>query len=110
MGDELGGHMVSGHVDGLAEIVEIINEGDAKRYKLKAPDKLALYIAPKGSVTLDGTSLTINEVDGSIFDVLIIGHTQSVTTWGAREVGDKVNIEIDQLAPTCCKIDRAHDK
>lgn len=98
MGDELGGHMVSGHVDARAEIVEIINEGDAKRFKLKAPDELALYISPKGSVTLDGTSLTVNEVDGSTFDVLIIRHTQEVTTWGTREVGDEVNIEIDQLA------------
>lgn len=98
MGDELGGHMVSGHVDGRAQIVDIIHEGDAKRFKLKAPDDLALYIAPKGSVTLDGTSLTVNEVDGSIFDVLIISHTQDVTTWGSRDVGDEVNIEIDQLA------------
>lgn len=98
MGDELGGHMVSGHVDARAQIVEIINEGDAKRFKLKAPDELALYIAPKGSVTLDGTSLTVNNVDGAVFDVLIIRHTQEVTTWGAREVGEEVNIEIDQLA------------
>lgn len=98
MGDELGGHMVSGHVDARAEIVEIINEGDAKRFKLKAPDELALYISPKGSVTLDGTSLTVNEVDGPTFDVLIIRHTQEVTTWVTREVGEEVNIEIDQLA------------
>lgn len=98
MGDELGGHMVSGHVDARAKIVEIIAEGDAKRFKLKTPDELALYISPKGSVTLDGTSLTVNEVDGPIFDVLIIRHTQDVTTWGMREVGDEVNIEIDQLA------------
>jgi riboflavin synthase len=98
MGDELGGHMVSGHVDARAEIIEISDEGDAKRFTLKAPDELALFISPKGSITLDGTSLTVNEVDGSIFDVLIIRHTQEVTTWGTREVGDLVNIEIDQLA------------
>lgn len=98
MGDELGGHMVSGHVDGRAEIVEKIMEGDAVRFRFKAPDELALFIAPKGSVTLDGTSLTINEVDGSVFDVLLIRHTQEVTTWGQRDVGDEVNIEIDQMA------------
>lgn len=98
MGDELGGHMVSGHVDGRAEIVEKLMEGDAVRFRFKAPDELALFIAPKGSVTLDGTSLTINEVDGSVFDVLLIRHTQEVTTWGQRDVGDEVNIEIDQMA------------
>ncbi|MEO9459992.1 MAG: riboflavin synthase [Lentilitoribacter sp.] len=98
MGDELGGHMVSGHVDGKAEIIEKIMEGDAVRFRFKAPDDLAIFIAPKGSVTLDGTSLTINEVDGSIFDVLLIKHTQEVTTWGQRQVGDMVNIEIDQMA------------
>lgn len=98
MGDELGGHMVSGHVDGKAEIIEKIMEGDAVRFRFKAPDELALFIAPKGSVTLDGTSLTINEVDGAVFDVLLIRHTQEVTTWGQRDVGDEVNIEIDQMA------------
>lgn len=98
IGDELGGHMVSGHVDGRAEIVEKIMEGDAVRFRFKAPEDLALFIAPKGSVTLDGTSLTINEVDGPVFDVLLIRHTQDVTTWGQRDVGDEVNIEIDQMA------------
>lgn len=98
MGDELGGHMVSGHVDGKAKIIEKIMEGDAVRFRFKAPDELALFIAPKGSVTLDGTSLTINEVDGAVFDVLLIRHTQEVTTWGQRDVGDEVNIEIDQMA------------
>lgn len=98
MGDELGGHMVSGHVDGKAEIIEKIMEGDAVRFRFKAPDELALFIAPKGSVTLDGTSLTINEVGGAVFDVLLIRHTQEVTTWGQRDVGDEVNIEIDQMA------------
>lgn len=98
MGDELGGHMVSGHVDGKAKIIEKIMEGDAVRFRLNAPDDLAIFIAPKGSVTLDGTSLTINEVDGPIFDVLLIKHTQEVTTWGQRQVGDMVNIEIDQMA------------
>jgi riboflavin synthase len=98
MGDELGGHMVSGHIDGKAEIIEKIMEGDAVRFRFKAPDDLVIFIAPKGSVTLDGTSLTINEVDGPIFDVLLIKHTQEVTTWGQRQVGDMVNIEIDQMA------------
>lgn len=98
MGDELGGHMVSGHVDAKAEIVDMTDEGDAVRFSIKAPEDLALFIAPKGSVTLDGTSLTINEVEGSVFDVLLIRHTQEVTTWGERKVGDEVNIEIDQMA------------
>jgi riboflavin synthase len=98
MGDEFGGHMVSGHVDGKAEIVDIIDEGDAVRFKLQVPQDLALYISPKGSVTLDGTSLTINGVEGQIFDVLLIRHTQEVTTWGARKIGDEVNIEVDQMA------------
>jgi riboflavin synthase len=90
--------MVSGHIDGKAEIIEKIMEGDAVRFRFKAPDDLVIFIAPKGSVTLDGTSLTINEVDGPIFDVLLIKHTQEVTTWGQRQVGDMVNIEIDQMA------------
>lgn len=98
MGDEFGGHMVSGHVDGKAEIIDIIDEGDAVRFKLQAPDDLKLYISPKGSVTLDGTSLTINGVEGRIFDVLLIRHTQEVTTWGVRKIGDEVNIEVDQMA------------
>ena len=98
IGDELGGHLVSGHVDGTAMIVGRRDEGDAVRFTLRAPDALARFIAPKGSVALDGTSLTVNGVDGSEFDVLIIKHTLGVTTWGVRGVGDHVNLEIDQMA------------
>ena len=98
VGDELGGHIVSGHVDDKAEIVKVEQEGEATRYTLKAPDAFAKFIAPKGSVALDGTSLTVNRVEGSLFDVLIIRHTQQVTTWGERKVGDKVNLEVDTMA------------
>lgn len=98
VGDELGGHIVSGHVDGLAEIVEMHPEGDSVRYTFEAPRALARFIAPKGSVALDGTSLTVNEVADTRFGVNIIPHTQEVTTWGASMVGDKVNLEIDTLA------------
>lgn len=98
IGDELGGHIVSGHVDGRARIVERREEGDAVRFTLEAPDELARFVAPKGSVALDGTSLTVNRVDGARFDVLLILHSLSVTTWGDRRVGDEVNIEIDTMA------------
>ena len=98
MGDELGGHIVSGHVDGLGEIISIEPEGGSKRFRFKAPNDIAHFIAQKGSVTLDGTSLTVNEVDGEMFGVNIIPHTQAVTTWGHARVGDAVNIEIDMLA------------
>jgi riboflavin synthase len=98
MGDELGGHIVSGHVDGVGEIISITPEGDSKRFRFKAPDDIARFIAQKGSVTLDGTSFTVNEVEGNQFGVNIIPHTQAVTTWGHARVGDAVNIEIDMLA------------
>jgi riboflavin synthase len=98
IGDELGGHIVSGHVDGTARIVGRDDEGDAVRFTLEAPEALARFIAPKGSVALDGTSLTVNGVDGTRFDVLLIHHSLSVTTWGDRQVGDEVNIEIDTMA------------
>lgn len=98
IGDELGGHIVSGHVDGTAEIVARKDEGDAVRFTLEAPRELARFIAPKGSVALDGTSLTVNKVEGTRFDVLLIHHSLTVTTWGERQVGDKVNLEIDTMA------------
>ena len=98
IGDELGGHLVSGHVDGVASIIERTDEGDAVRFALNAPNALARFVAPKGSVALDGTSLTVNGVDGARFDVLIIKHTLAVTTWGERGIGDCVNLEIDQMA------------
>lgn len=98
VGDELGGHIVSGHVDGTAVIEEMHDEGDSTRITFRAPHELARFIAPKGSVALNGTSLTVNEVDGDRFGVNLIPHTQQVTTWGAAKVGDRVNLEIDTLA------------
>lgn len=98
VGDELGGHIVSGHVDGMARIVSITPEGDSKRFVFRAPEPLARFIAPKGSVALNGTSFTVNAVEGVEFGVNIIPHTQSVTTWGSVAAGADVNIEIDTLA------------
>ncbi|TPW31867.1 riboflavin synthase [Pararhizobium mangrovi] len=98
IGDELGGHLVSGHIDGTATIVAVIAEGEATRFRLRAPDALARFIAPKGSVALDGTSLTVNQVEGNEFDVLLIRHSLAVTTWGERHEGDAVNLEVDQMA------------
>lgn len=98
VGDELGGHIVTGHVDGVAEIVAMQDEGDSTRVTLRAPKDLARFIAPKGSVALNGTSLTVNDVDGCDFGINFIPHTKEVTTWGDVAVGDKVNLEIDTLA------------
>lgn len=98
VGDELGGHIVSGHVDGVALVKAIRDEGDSTRVTLEAPKDLARFVAPKGSVALNGTSLTVNEVDGAEFGINFIPHTKKVTTWGAVEVGDRVNLEIDTLA------------
>lgn len=97
-GDELGGHIVSGHVDGLARIVDIRTDGESRRFTFEAPEHLAIYIAPKGSVALDGTSLTVNEVSDTRFGVNIIPHTLTVTTWGAKSSGQHVNLEVDQFA------------
>ncbi|TIS12208.1 MAG: riboflavin synthase [Mesorhizobium sp.] len=107
IGDELGGHIVSGHVDGTAEIVERREEGDAVRFTLEAPRHLAKFIAPKGSVALDGTSLTVNKVEATRFDVLLIQHSLSVTTWGERQAGDRVNIEIDTMARYAARLAEA---
>ncbi|WP_118135730.1 riboflavin synthase [Oceanicella sp. SM1341] len=98
VGDELGGHIVSGHVDGTAEILSLTPEGDSIRYRFRAPKALARFIAPKGSVALNGTSLTVNEVEGLEFGVNIIPHTRAETTWGDARAGDRVNLEIDTLA------------
>jgi len=98
VGDELGGHIVSGHVDGLAEVVSVRHEGGSVRVTFRAPEALAKFIAPKGSVALNGTSLTVNEVSGAEFGVNLIPHTQEVTTWGEVAVGDKVNLEVDTMA------------
>ena len=98
VGDELGGHIVSGHVDGVAEVIAMQDEGDSTRVTLRAPEALAKYIAPKGSVALNGTSLTVNEVEGCDFGINFIPHTKEVTTWGDVAVGDRINLEIDTLA------------
>ncbi|MDO5614113.1 MAG: riboflavin synthase [Paracoccus sp. (in: a-proteobacteria)] len=98
VGDELGGHIVSGHVDGVARIVDLCPEGDSLRLTFDAPAALARFIAPKGSVALNGTSLTVNEVDGTRFGINLIPHTREVTNWGAAQAGDAVNLEIDTLA------------
>ena len=98
VGDELGGHIVSGHVDGVAEVVSIMDEGDSTRVQLRAPDDLARFIASKGSVALNGTSLTVNEVEGNVFGINFIPHTKDFTTWGDIALGDMINLEIDTLA------------
>ena len=98
VGDELGGHMVAGHVDGLATVVARENMTDMARIVFRAPRDLGRFIAPKGSVALDGVSLTVNAVEGDTFSVLIIPHTLSVTTFGALKKGDDVNLEVDTMA------------
>lgn len=97
-GAELGGHIVTGHVDGVVRIVDIRPDGDSRRFSFEAPEHLSMYIAPKGSVALDGTSLTVNEVAGDRFGVNLIPHTLTVTTWGAKSAGDLVNLEVDLMA------------
>jgi riboflavin synthase len=98
IGDELGGHLVTGHVDGLAGLVRREDLGGTARLTLQAPARLARFIAPKGSVALDGVSLTVNEVEGDAFSVLIIPHTLAVTTLGALQPGDALNLEVDLMA------------
>jgi riboflavin synthase len=98
VGDELGGHMVSGHVDGTAEILARRDFDGMAHFAFRAPKDLARFIAVKGSVALDGTSLTVNAVMGDVFEALLIPHTLAVTTWGERKAGDRVNLEVDQMA------------
>jgi len=102
LGEELGGHIVTGHVDGVAEVVDVAPDGDSRRIAIRVPGDLAPFLAPKGSVTVDGVSLTVNtvedRVDGTRFGINLIPHTQSVTTLGGLEAGQAVNIEIDVLA------------
>lgn len=97
-GDELGGHVVSGHVDGVARIVSVTPDGDSFRFSFEAPAELARFIAPKGSVALSGTSLTVNEAEGRTFGVNLIPHTLTQTTWGRKTPGDFVNLEVDVFA------------
>ena len=98
VGDELGGHIVSGHVDGTARIIAMVEDGASTRVTFDMPQNLAHFIAPKGSVALNGTSLTINHVSGQNFDINFIPHTKNTTTWAAARVGDIVNMEVDMLA------------
>lgn len=98
VGDELGGHIVSGHVDGVGEVVSIVVEGGSHRVRIRAPRPLHRFIAPKGSITVEGVSLTVNEVEDDIFGVNLIPHTWDVTTLGQLAVGARVNLEIDMLA------------
>ncbi|HRO13657.1 MAG TPA: riboflavin synthase [Paracoccus sp. (in: a-proteobacteria)] len=107
VGDELGGHIVSGHVDGVARIEALVPEGDSLRVTLEAPAHLARFIAPKGSVALNGASLTVNEVEGNRFGVNLIPHTRAVTTWGQVRTGDAVNLEIDTLARYVARLAQA---
>lgn len=107
VGDELGGHIVSGHVDGVAEVVSLTPEGDSLRVRFRAPAPLARFIAPKGSVALNGTSLTVNEVEGAEFGVNFIPHTRAATTWGEVAAGDLVNLEIDTLARYVARLGEA---
>lgn len=98
VGDELGGHIVSGHVDGVGEVVSVTPEGGSHRVRIRVPRPLHRYIAPKGSITVEGVSLTVNEVEDDVFGVNIIPHTWDVTTLGQLKPGGRVNIEIDMLA------------
>ncbi len=98
VGDELGGHIVSGHVDGIAKVSSIKDEGDSTRFMFEVPEELARFIAPKGSVALNGTSLTVNEVKDNSFGINLVPHTKKVTSWGKTKVGDPINLEIDTLA------------
>ena len=107
VGDELGGHIVTGHVDGIAEIVSMKPEGESTRVTLQAPVALSRFIASKGSIALDGVSLTVNEVDGSRFGVNIIPHTSKVTTFGRQKPGAKVNLEVDLMARYVARLVKA---
>jgi riboflavin synthase len=98
LGDEMGGHIVSGHVDGIGRVLSRRPEGDSLRFVIEVPVALARFIAPKGSVAIDGVSLTVNEVEGATFGVNIIQHTQERTSFGTAAPGQAVNIEIDMLA------------
>ena len=104
VGDALGGHLVSGHVDGMGRVRSITDRGDAREIWFEAPEGLLPFIAPKGSVCIDGVSLTINEVKEDAFMIGVIPHTLTVTTLGVRAVGDAVNLEVDQLARYVARI------
>jgi riboflavin synthase len=107
IGDELGGHLVSGHVDGVAKLAARKDFDGMAHFDIVAPHALAKFIAEKGSVALDGTSLTVNKVDGDAFAVLLIPHTLAVTTWGLRKAGDDINIEVDVMARYAARLSEA---
>ena len=107
LGDEMGGHIVSGHVDGLAVISSIDIEGESWRIKITAPENLKKFVAAKGSVALEGISLTVNHVDNALFDINVIPHTLDVTTLGNRKIGDHLNMEIDMLARYVARLNEA---
>jgi riboflavin synthase len=114
VGDELGGHMVTGHVDGIAEILlrETVTAGDdpwgpSARFEVRVPRPLAPFVAEKGSVALDGVSLTVNGVEGDVLSVLIIPHTLAVTTWGRRHAGERLNLEVDLMARYAARLAEA---
>lgn len=110
VGDELGGHIVAGHVDGLATLTKREDLTEMSRLTLRAPKPLARFIAPKGSVALDGVSLTVNEVDGDAFTVLIIPHTLKVTTLGALVAGDQMHLEVDLMARYAARLMQPHER
>lgn len=117
IGDELGGHIVTGHVDGVAELIarEVVTDGDdtwgeTSRFTLRAPADTARYIAEKGSICIDGTSLTVNTVEDDVFSVLLIPHTLQVTTWGLRQPGDRINLEVDMMARYAARLAEAQAK
>jgi riboflavin synthase len=107
IGDELGGHLVSGHVDGVAKLAARKDFDGMAHFDIVAPHALAKFIAEKGSVALDGTSLTVNKVDGDAFTILLIPHTLAVTTWGLRKAGDDINIEVDVMARYAARLSEA---
>lgn len=107
LGDEMGGHLVTGHVDGVATIVSRDDEDGCARFTIEAPKGFAKYVAAKGSVALDGTSLTVNSVDGGRFTILLIPHTLAVTSWGGRHAGDPLNFEVDLMARYIARLNEA---
>jgi riboflavin synthase len=107
LGEEMSGHLVTGHIDGVATVVGRDDLGESTRFTFEAPPQLARFIAAKGSVALDGTSLTVNKVEGNRFECLLIPHTLQVTTWNERKVGDRVNLEVDLIARYVARLQEA---
>jgi riboflavin synthase len=107
IGDELGGHVVTGHIDGVAKILAVEPFDGMSRFVIEAPAALARFIAEKGSIALDGTSLTVNSVAGNEFSILLIPHTLAVTTWGERRAGDELNLEVDLMARYAARLAEA---